>query len=323
MTFKFRHLFNLGGTMRLSLPLDQQGFMGRECPQSECEGYFKVKPGTGLSGPDLQCVCPYCGHQDPPNRFFTKAQNDYIESVALRTVEEAITKDLKSAEFEMKPQGIFGIGISMKVKSGPLRPIRYYREQELETHVTCASCTLDYAVYGLFAYCPDCRVHNSLQILQDNLKLTRKQLLWAETLEDDELQRHVTEDALENCVSAFDAFAREACRIRAIASTDPAKCTSLSFQNLSRASALLARLFGVDLSAAVPPAAWTAAQTAFMKRHLLAHKAGVIDQQYLDQTGESPALLRRRLRISAGDVALLVDTILALGEHLIKTLPPP
>jgi hypothetical protein len=35
-------------------------------------------------------------------------------------------------------------------------------------------CTLDYAIYGVFAFCPDCGAHNSLQMLQKNFKVIPK-----------------------------------------------------------------------------------------------------------------------------------------------------
>jgi len=57
-----RHLRNLRSQFSISLPPDEEGFIGRECPVAECEGYFKLQPGTGLKGKNLPCHCPYCGH---------------------------------------------------------------------------------------------------------------------------------------------------------------------------------------------------------------------------------------------------------------------
>jgi hypothetical protein len=321
MTFNLNHLKQLGKRVQVIIPKDEEGYLGRECPQPDCEGYFKIKPGTGLIGENLPCHCPYCGHEDAQNNFFTNEQIEYAKSVVLRGVAEAVRKDLKTLEFEHKPRGTFGIGISMKVRAGAPLPIRHYRERELETKITCESCTLQFAVYGLFAYCPDCSAHNSLQILQMNLDLTRRQLDLAEKIDDAPLRQHVIEDALENCVSAFDGFAREACRIRAHKSTDPAKCAALSFQNLHRAATRLRSLFGVDLAGAIAPDIWSAAHIAFMRRHLLAHKAGVVDQQYLDETGESAALLGRRLNFDPTEVCRLADTVMKIGEALISLLP--
>ena len=36
-------------TYNNSLPKDEDGYVGREYPIEECNGYFKIFPGTGLS----------------------------------------------------------------------------------------------------------------------------------------------------------------------------------------------------------------------------------------------------------------------------------
>src|SRR5205823_9626043 len=156
-----------------------------------------------------------------PKDFFTRNQIDFAKSVAFRELVGAFRREIKKMEFDIKPRGPFGIGISMKLKPGQPIPLKRYRERTLETHVCCSNCTLDYSVYGIFAFCPDCGSHNSFQILRKNVDLVRKQLSLAEQQTDNELKRHLIEDALENCVSSFDGFARETCRIRACRGRDP------------------------------------------------------------------------------------------------------
>ena len=87
----------------------------------------------------------------------------------MRRVTGAIVKDLKELEFDHRPRGELGTGFSLKVKGSRPTPIRYYSEETLETKVVCDECTLRYAIYGVFAFCPDCGKHNSLQILNKNL----------------------------------------------------------------------------------------------------------------------------------------------------------
>lgn len=323
MTFEFRHLRQLGNRISIPLSTDANGFMGRECPAESCLGYFLVKPGTGLTGPNLPCTCPYCGHQGPNNTFYTREQIEYAKSVALRAVTDAFRQDLKGLEFDHKPRGAFGIGISMKLQPGSPIPIRRYREKTLETGVLCGSCTLEYAVYGSFAFCPDCGVHNSLQILEQNLELTRKQLALAETLDDAALRRHLVEDALENCVSALDGFGRETVKVRAATATDPARAVNVSFQSLKAANEHIRRLFGVELQRAVPPDTWENARRGFLKRHVIAHRGGVVDQAYLDQSLDGQAVLGRKVSLDADEVRLVVDAVLTIGRHLLAALPAP
>src|SRR6266496_2254348 len=311
---------SLPSRINVPIPKDEEGFIGRECPIKDCEGYFKIKPGTGLKGKDLPCHCAYCGHTASLDHFATKDQVEFVRSVAHRKLVDAFRDELKKLEFDIKPKGPFGIGISMKLKPGEPIALRRYRVRTLETHVSCSECTLEYSVYGVFAFCPDCGNHNSFQILQKNIDLVGKQLSLAGNQGDQDLKRHLIEDALENCVSAFDGFAREACRIRAGVSADPKACENLSFQSLPRAAKRVKSLFDLEMTDAIPREDWSAAHVAFMRRHVLAHRGGVIDQQYLQETGESGHLLGRRISISAADVERLAQTALDLGCWLIENL---
>jgi hypothetical protein len=225
-------------------------------------------------------------------------------------------------EFDIKPpRGSLGIGISMKLEPGTPIPLKRYRERTLETHVCCGNCTLDYAVYGVFAFCPDCGAHNSLQILQKNIDLVKKQLSLAEAQTDADFKRHLFEDALENCVSSFDGFARETCRVRACRSRDVGKCTNMSFQNLGRAAGKVAVLFGVDIKESISEADWKFAHIAFVRRHVIAHRGGVIDEQYLEETDEPTHLRGRRVVVAGGDISRLSEIILKLGTFLVQQLP--
>lgn len=313
-----RHLRNLGSQFSISLPPDEEGFIGRECPVAECEGYFKIQPGTGLKGANLPCHCPYCGHGARSDKFFTKAQVEYAKSVVMREASGALLKDLKSLEFNHRPRGAFGIGISMKV-SGKPTALRYYRESKLETEVVCDRCTLHYTIYGVFGFCPDCAVHNSLQILNKNLELVEKLLAVAETQEAPVAQ-HLIENALEDCVSAFDGFGRETCRVFASKAAKPEKAAVIRFQNISAARDRISEQFSLDFAATVLPQDWQLVMRAFQKRHLLAHKMGVVDEGYLAATGDLPALLGRKVSIEAPDVRELSANLQKLGAELFALL---
>jgi hypothetical protein len=209
---------------------------------------------------------------------------EYAKSVVLNQVTGALLKDLKSLEFNHRPRGAFGIGISMKVTGQPT-PIRYYHEQQLETEVVCEQCALRYMIYGVFSYCPDCREYNSLQIFDKNLELVLKMLDMASSAEG-ELLKRVIENALEDCVSAFDGFGREICRVHAKTSSEPTKAGKVSFQNLDGAKHNFNGLFNFNLSSGVTDEEWKAAIRSFQKRHLLCHNMGVVDEDCVRKSGD-------------------------------------
>ena len=313
-----KHLNRIPSQFSISIPPDENGLIGRECPEPNCESYFKIQPGTGLKGEDLPCHCPYCGHEAGQDKFFTKSQVEYAKSVVLNQVSGALLKDLKSLEFNHKPRGGFGIGISMKV-SGRATPVRRYQEQDLETEVVCDKCTLRYMIYGVFGFCPDCGVHNSLQILGKNFDLIEKLLTIAETQETS-VSQQLIENALEDCVSAFDGFGRETCRVFAEKAASPKKAAEIRFQNIKGAAERVLEEFDVTFSDVVEPADWVKIQQAFEKRHLLAHKMGVADEAYQKATGASGSVIGRRVSITRDDIHELLLGLRATGSKLYATL---
>ena len=314
------HLRRLvGRSIPISIPPDEHGFTGRECPQRGCEGYFKIEFGTGLKGEDFPCHCPYCGHAAGHEQFWTKEQIKYIRSIATRAISEAIHKDLKKLEFDHKPKGPFGIGMSMKVERARRPPIPYYKEEQLETEVVCSNCTLRYSVYGIFAFCPDCNQHNSIQILERNLVVIDKMLQMATTVEK-VLAERLIQNALEDCVSAFDGFGRELCRVHANKARAPAAAERMSFQNLEGSRQRFFDLFGIDLSTAMNSKEWRAAGIAFQKRHLIAHKLGVVDHDYIRNTGDVNAVMGRKIIVDPGEVSRLTIIIKTIAQHMAVTL---
>jgi hypothetical protein len=308
----FRGLNSLG-KKKINVPIrpDKDGYIGRECPNAACGEYFKVTFGTGIKGP-APCHCPYCGHTGDQETFFTRQQIKYLESIMMSKVVEALHQDLKAFEFEHKPNGPFGVGISMKVQPGAPVPIRWYREKKLQTEIVCDQCGLRYAIYGVFGWCPDCGVHNSLQILSKNMELAKKKLALAETVEH-ELVETVIADALAGAVSAFDGFGRELC-------SDAE--TKASFQNLEAGKKRVLQRWGFDLADAVTEAEWRAACKSFQKRHLLAHRMGVVDEEYIQKTGDPHAIAGRKVTLTATEVAELIGILEKLGRCLYDRVKP-
>jgi hypothetical protein len=216
--------------MSIKLEPDEGGYTGRECPT--CKKYFKVKGGTGLPGLP-PCHCPYCNHVGAPDEFYTSDQVKYAQSVVLNKFEKALLGTLKKMERPHDPQMF--VSMSIQVKGEP-EPIIRYSEKELEERVTCSSCTPEYTIYGAFGFCPDCGVHNSLQIVNTNFDLAVKFLDLAKAAPADVAEKLI-ENTLEDAVSAF---GREHCRDL------PFK---ISFQNIEAAGEKLLKEVGLDLAA--------------------------------------------------------------------------
>lgn len=298
---------------------DADGFFGRECPNEECLGYFKVELGTGLQGKDLPCHCPYCGHVGSHDTFWTQDQLEYARSLAMREVQKYVGDVIKKSLPRTRPKRGEFLSLAFEYKPGRPLPVYRYSEKELETTLVCSACGLRYAVYGVFAYCPDCGSHNSLQILDANLDIAVQQLALAETV-GGQLAEQLVADALENGVSAFDAFGRELIGVNADLAVDPEGARAVSCQNVDLLRVRLINLFGFDLADGFGDDEWLRLVVAFQKRHLLAHRAGVADDAYVKATGDQLVVVGRRISVESSEAADALPLLGKLGSHIQSAL---
>lgn len=83
--------------LEMSLPLDSEGFLRRECPT--CEREFKWLPSSDDEDADIAVpddggyFCPYCGVQAPADSWLTQAQADLAQNIVQRQVVGPMLKD--------------------------------------------------------------------------------------------------------------------------------------------------------------------------------------------------------------------------------------
>jgi hypothetical protein len=131
-----------------------------------------------------------------------------------------------------------------------------------------------------------------------------------------EIATRLVENALEDAVSTMDGFGREICKIYAMLASDPSKVQNVSFQSIEGARNQILSEYQIDISSAIGPVNWNALVRSFQKRHLLAHRMGVIDQRYLDVTGEDSRLLGRKVKIENSEVAEMLNSLSEVGNYL-------
>ncbi len=288
--------------IKISFPTDEDGLNGRECPS--CKKYFKVKFGTGIQD-SVPCHCPYCNYINSHDHFWTKDQLDYAKSVAMNYATNEIQKSLK--KLEVKPNRNQFISLEIKVKGKPTPIIRYH-EKDLEQKVLCKQCTLEYAIYGKFGYCPDCGIHNSHEIFINNLEIFKKLLLLSSN-QKPEISRLIIDDALKNSVSIFDGFCREILRLKD-------SSHKISFQNIENARKKILQSYNFDIINGIRETEWVKIIEAFQKRHLLSHKLGIIDEQYIKKTKSIPTLLGKRIDVCEEEVLEVTDLLKKIAEDL-------
>ena len=160
-------------TLEISIPTDENGMLGRECPDKGCERFFKIKPGTGLSTSDM--ICPYCERRADLSEFTTKEQLEYAQSIAIKQIAEPLLGKFKRnvESLNRGSNGLFALNFSVAI---PRFNVKDYREEEVETEVICDSCGLEFSVFGIFASCPDCGRLNAFAVLEKSFEVSTKRL---------------------------------------------------------------------------------------------------------------------------------------------------
>jgi Zn ribbon nucleic-acid-binding protein len=191
-------------SIRVGLPTDERGRTGQRCPK--CRQYFKLKFGTGLPIEDRRC--PHCCHLGDGSDFLTPEQLEYAKSVALNELNRNVLGPMLRNWGQRLERSTRGSLIQVRIRYNPRPvPISYYRERQLETDVTCRNCRLEFAVYGVFATCPDCGQPNALDVFRSSIEVSRK-LLEVDTGPDRAMRAKLLASILSDGVSTFDALGK-------------------------------------------------------------------------------------------------------------------
>ena len=82
----------------MSVPLDRDGFLRRECPTCEREfKWFNSPEGQSEPPPVGGYYCPYCAVQAPPGSWFTKSQIAKAQSVMMSEIVDPEIEKLRES----------------------------------------------------------------------------------------------------------------------------------------------------------------------------------------------------------------------------------
>ncbi|MCR6110058.1 hypothetical protein HXA35_06925 [Bacillus sp. A301a_S52] len=296
--------------IKFEIPTDDNGLYGREC--SICEGYFKVKGDKGL---DTELItCPYCGYRSKMDEFFTPDQIEYIQSVVFQELGKFVHNSFKQLE-KGNRKGFLTFKVNSKLKRLPLK---LYSEQQLQTNTKCEVCELDYAIFSVFSYCPNCGNDNIFQVFKKSLDSLNKQLKAFSKLEieDKDFLQEVLEGIFKNAVSKFDGLGKQ---LKGKLPSPLEKKRS-PFQNIFILNKELIKHTHINLEDQIGSEEFKVVIKLFQVRHILEHNYGQIDEEYIEKTGEVLRRIGERYLVSVEETDFLLEVIERLGEHLYSQL---
>ena len=312
-----------GVRVPISMPLDDEGSLDRLCPHEECGAEFKVIFEDWRDKvSDERAYCPLCRHEARSSQWNTPDQKRYIADVArnyaARTLNEAMAQDARGFNAR-QPQSGF-ITMSMSVKPGHLPILVPSRVGALmQQKFACEACGCRYASVGSSFFCPACGHNSAITAFADTITTVRRLIenlsLVAEALGDrdaaENATRQILESSVERLVGAFQRYMESLFGKLPGAST--ANPRRNAFQNLAESSDLWQAVNMARYEDLLPPREWQDLNRLFQQRHLIAHRAGVVDGQYRQKSGDLQYSVGQRIVISRASVGRLTDLVEKLG----------
>jgi Zn finger protein HypA/HybF involved in hydrogenase expression len=292
----------------VTIPLDENGMMGREC--LECKQYFKLKPGTGLETD--YCHCPYCDYEGNADTFWTQAQLEYAQSIAMQQAFNKIIKpqlNKLTNSFKQLERNSTNSFIQFKVKTtgDNIRlPIKYYSESELETNLTCDNCRLDFAIYGVFSNCPDCNKTNAFLIYEKSIEVIKKKLaIFSKPEIPDDIIEISLSSVLTSLISAFDGLGKELRNKKP--DHYPSKPRNL-FQSIYVLNEKMDNLISNNHSN------FNGLIKYFQIRHIFEHNMGVVDSDCVKKVPELSNLSGRKYKLTIMELDEFIKLMSELGS---------
>jgi hypothetical protein len=284
---------------------------------------------------DASVTCPYCGHRpQDTNDFMTPQQNQRVQAAAEALAEQYLHQKVNEifgglGNRRPRPRGS---GMEIRISHDPPPPVRSlpaYVEEQVRRTITCARCEITYAVYGATAFCPACGPRAAADTVLEAIERGRRSLALEDALPDDLREQaraqgvfdKAAADAATEVVALFEVFAREQFAARVPGHEAIVRRHGRGvFQRLDDADNLFAKHAGAPISTQVPEVVWSRLQIVFQQRHLLVHRQGVVDEQYLQrvpgarqQPGQRLVVTRQDAEKAFGALETVVQAAAATG----------
>jgi hypothetical protein len=315
------------------MPLDEDGYFDRRCPSRECGAPFKVLFDDWRDKvSDAVCYCPICRNDTKAEEYNTPTQVRYIKQVVMAYVQEQIGNALKrdTERFNRRQQpGFVSMKMCYKPGSRPfLMPLRV--AELMQQKFVCEKCGCRYASIGAAFFCPACG-HNSVIVTFDStidavrktiehLPLIRETLAAAaskDTAQD--AVRQILESQLAKLVGAFQRFAEA--MFAKLPNAAQFQTNKNTFQRLTESGNLWRQAVGEGYKDMLTATEMADLVRLFQQRHLVAHRDGIVDQEYIDKSGDTAYSVGQRLVVQEHAVLKLTELVAKLAEEIRKLVP--
>lgn len=317
-----------GIKITVDLSHDEEGYLDRQCSAELCRAEFKVLSEDWKEKvKDEQVFCPICRFEAPATEWNTEEQIEYAKQIAIahvqKTIYMAIAEDARRFNRKQRPGFI---QLSMSVGPAPHSiVVPTDAAKAMRQKFLCEVCGCYYASIGVAFFCPACGHNSAISMFGQTIETVRQvvsmatsiRITLATAFDEDIAQnsvRYMLEDSLGRLVSAFQQFSEAL--FDKLPGVTSVKRRKNVFQNLSESSILWKSAVGKGYEDILSPTELQELESLFQRRHLIAHRSGLVDQEYIDKSGDKSYTIGQRLVISESAVLRLAELVFNLSNEL-------
>ncbi|MEP7374632.1 MAG: hypothetical protein ABI675_14655 [Chitinophagaceae bacterium] len=318
-----QELQRLQGPQKISIPVhpDKDGYIDKECPDEKCMFQFKVhdEDWTNIFHDD-KVFCPMCRHEANSKSWFTTEQlnegKNKVREHFVGKINNAFLEEARNFNARQPRNSFLKLSMKFTGRRGVDYILPMTSKEEMELKIQCKECNARYAVIGSAFFCPCCG-HNSaeetfsnavkkIEAKLNNLQTIKESLLASVGKDDAEITcRSLIESGLNDCVVALQRF----CEVSFVKKIPAIKVRFNSFQNIDAGSDYWKQAIGEGYSDWITSDEMNKLKILFQKRHLLAHTEGIVDQKYIDNSGDSSYKVGQRIVVRPEDVRVCLGVI--------------
>lgn len=315
---------------RMDVLPDAAGYYDKECPNEDCLSKFKVNAEDWRNlFSDEAVYCPFCGHFAPARSWRTTEQIEQAKEQAFQQVKARIGQalDRDCREFNRHQRKGF-ITMSMKFSGTTYAPnLPAAALEEMEQRITCENCGARYAVIGSAFYCPCCGHNSAKQTFFNTIEKVKAKInnlervrLSISQFSKDEAAR-TCNSLIETSVPDLVVALQRLCECVYPQLPNAVKTKKNVFQRLDDGNKLWHDATGQGYSDWITDEEYALLKKCFQRRHVLQHKDGIVDQEYIDKSGDTSYLVGQHLIINKAEIIVYADIVVKIGQQVIDLLP--
>lgn len=307
--------------VRVPVDADADGYFDRECPNEECEFQFKVVIddwGDGFKSQQMRC--PLCGVEAPADHFWTKEHLERARNQAIRyfsgRIGQAMTHGAQSFNSRQSRGGLISMSLQYEGPTHVPALVPLDAAEEMELKITCEECGARFAVVGSAFFCPKCGHSSAVRVFNDALAKIEAKANHLDRVVDavaavdkdaaELTRRSLNESGISDAIVAFQRMMEELYRGHPNA---PDKVKTNAFQRLDDGGNLWNAIGCPTYADVLSGQELGRLHVLFQRRHLLAHREGIVDEQYIQRSGDTRYSLGQRVIVRPEHVIELVKLV--------------